>query len=294
MDWMNIAFIIIIIVFIIGGFKRAIELKDKPDEDDENVYAAQPPQPAAAEEETLQPPDGYLIYHGSQLNIPRNDVHEILMKHCPYYEPLLPHLKTKFIIRIMRFMETKIFLLPKETRYREMPVLTSAAAIQLTFGLDHFLLPWYQFIVIHEEEYFAKDSFRILEGNVEGNSITVAWNYLLNGFKNAADGCNVGLHEMAHALWFQHVIAGQGRADKFRLHFDEVMNEGKEIYQSKEKAQPLFSDYAYTNLQELWAESMELFFEKPQEFQAFYPDLFECLKELIQQNPLQPENPVLE
>ena len=116
MDWMNIAFIIIIIVFIIGGFKRAIELKDKPDEDDENAYAAQPPQPAAAEEETLQPPDGYLIYHGSQLNIPRNDVHEILMKHCPYYEPLLPHLKTKFIIRIMRFMETKIFLLPDEVK----------------------------------------------------------------------------------------------------------------------------------------------------------------------------------
>ena len=99
---------------------------------------------------------------------------------------------------------------------------------------------------------------------------------------------------MAHALWFQHMVAGQGRADRFRQYFGDVMDEGKEIYQERDKGGILFSDYAYKNLQEFWAESVELFFEKAQQVQAAYPDLYECLKELVKQDPLQTENPVLE
>ena len=290
MDLMNIAFIIVIIIFLIGGFKRAYELRNHPDEDDENLYTAPPP----AMEQSIHPPEGYLIYEGSRLNISRTDVHDILIKHCPYYLPLLPHLKTKFLIRLMRFLEVKMFVLPKETRFREMPVLASAAAVQLTFGLDHFLLPSFQSIFIHEEEYFAHDSFRVKERNAEDNVINIAWNYLLNGLKDETDSENAGLHEMAHALWYQNTVAGPESAHKFCNHFDKVMEEGKEIYQLKNKGESLFSDYAYKNLQELWAESVELFFEKPEAFKISHPHLFDCLTELINQNPLQKENPALD
>ena len=147
---MNITFIIIIIIFLVGGFKRAYELRNHPDEDDENSYT----EPPRTTEQSIQPPEGYLIYEGSQLNIPRTNVHDILIMHCPYYLPLLPHLKTKFLIRLMHFMEVKMFVLPKETRFKEMPVLASAAAVQLTFGLHHFLLPSFQFIFSDNNKAF--------------------------------------------------------------------------------------------------------------------------------------------
>ena len=290
MDPLNLAFIVVIIIFLIGSIKRAIELKDAPDEDDEKNIA---PIQMLSPEEKLEAPEGYLIYQGSQLNLSRSEVHEVLLRYYSYYTTLLPHLQTKFLIRIMRFMDLKIFILPKEKHFREMPVLSSAAAIQLTFGLDHFLLPWFQFIWIKEEAYFAQNSFRVLAGHVEGNTINIAWNHLMNGFSNNTDGKNTCIHEMAHALWYQNVIAGQGNADKFRQHFDEVMNEGQVIYQEKKGEAKLFSDYAYRNLQELWAESIELIFEKPEALKTVHPNLFLCLSELINQNPAQKENPVL-
>jgi MtfA peptidase len=42
-----------------------------------------------------------------------------------------------------------------------MPILISAAAIQISFGLNDCELPYYKYIRIHKEEYFAANSLRI-------------------------------------------------------------------------------------------------------------------------------------
>jgi Mlc titration factor MtfA (ptsG expression regulator) len=235
----------------------------------------------------------YLVYDGKNLPLSPNDIDQILLKRFPYYQSLDASLKQKFLRRVISFIKEKVFIIRHYEGYKEMPVLLSAAAIQITFGLQHYKLPFFKYIQIHPEEYFAQNSLRVLAGHVYGNTITVAWNHFLQGFSEH-DGKNVGLHEMAHALYYQHIIADIVKHKPFVANFELVMAEGQETFDCNKDNRELFSDYAFKNLQEFWAESLELFFEKPFELQRCYPDLFTGLRSLLKQDPLQLSNPVLQ
>ena len=106
-----------------------------------------------------------------------------------------------------------------------MPILISASAVQITFGLKDFLLPYFSNIIIHPEEYFAYDPFRILVGNVQGHSISLSWKHFLLDYQNPTDGKNVGLHEMAHALQVQYLFRNPKRSNTFKEdyeHYDRI------------------------------------------------------------------------
>ena len=239
------------------------------------------------------PDKNYLVYEGSTLGLSRQDSIIILQKHYPYYNNLNPTLKSKFVNRLLAFMKEKRFIIYSNEGFKEMPVLLSAAAIQLTFGLEKYMLPNFKYLQIHPHEYFAKNSFRVLAGNVEGESITIAWNQFLKGFQNPTDGVNVGLHEMAHAVYYQHVIVDKEREKDFCNCFNEVMEEGAEVYELKTTHQVLFSNYAFKDLQEFWAETVELFFERPFDLKNNYAELYEATSDLLNQNPCNASNPVL-
>jgi len=235
------------------------------------------------------------VYQGNQLDISDADIKTALEKRFPYYVSLTHDLKQVFEKRVRRFMTLKTFIIPESKTYKDVPILMSATAVQLTFGLKEFELPWYQYIRIHPEEYFANDpnALRVLAGHVENNIITIAWNQFLKGIEDDRDGVNVGLHEMAHALYYQHVIVNKSRKNGFIKELSDVMEESEDIYTLKHKHQVLYSDNAYKNLQEFWAESIEIFFERPHAMQICYPELFESLKELLNQDPLNKTNPLL-
>jgi len=48
----------------------------------------------------------------------------------------------------------------------------------------------------------------------------------------------------------------------------------------------LYSDYALRNFQEFWAESIEIFFERPAVMKAQYPDLYSSVCTLLNQYPV--------
>jgi len=250
---------------------------------------------SGSSEESFAPADGYYFYNGHRLNLSDTDIITILQKYFPYYNFLEPCLQAKFKERVRQFISVKTFIIPQDETYKEVPVLLSATAVQLTFGLDDFALSWFKYVQVHAEEYLADDphAFRILAGHVEGKTITIAWNQFLNGVKDVADGINVGLHELAHALYYQHVVADNGREKIFIKELGEVMEEGEEVYELKKTTQVLFTDYAYKNLQEFWAESIEIFFEKPETMLTYYPALYSSIKELLNQDPINKSNPLL-
>ncbi|MFL9483681.1 zinc-dependent peptidase [Chitinophagaceae bacterium LWZ2-11] len=235
----------------------------------------------------------YLVYSGKSIQLGNEEIHAILLKYFPYYIPLKDALKERFVERVQIFMRSKQFVIHANEGFKEMPVLVSAAAVQLTLGLQKYKLPYYESIHIHPEEYFADHSLRILAGHVQGQAITISWKHFLKGFAEYTDGSNVGLHEMAHALYFQHVEADLIKGPGFIKHFNEIMEQGEDVYELKNKTHVLFSDYAFTNLQEFWAESVEIFFERPSAMRHAYPVLFEHLTELLGQNPLNVYDPIL-
>jgi MtfA peptidase len=247
-----------------------------------------------ADEKFREQTKGYLVYHGHDIKVAPEQYDKILSRHCHYYRRLAPELKERFIQRVKKFLESKIFLIKTKQPFVDMPVLLSASAVQLSFGLDKYLLPHYEYIRILPKEYMPSDRRDVLLGHVAGNTITIAWSHFLEGQEDHSDGVNLGLHEMAHALYFQLTEATFGRCDEFTANFETVMSEGKEVHQLKgQHASDLFNENAYRNLQEFWAESVELFFERPADLRREYPDVYASLKNILKQDPVQELYPIV-
>jgi Mlc titration factor MtfA (ptsG expression regulator) len=236
-----------------------------------------------------------IVFTGMHPSLKDEDITRILSRRFPYYHSLDQENKERFVKRLKAFISEKTFIIKADEGYKEMPVLVSAAAVQLSFGLKDYLLPFYNFIRIYPEEYCSPHSFlTVLAGNVKANVITVAWNHFLKGFEDPADGSNVGLHEMSHALYFQKIKVEGDYAWRFFKQYDVLEEKCKEAHQMELKgSKDLYSDYAVTDIQEFWAESIELFFEKPRALISHYPDVYAELTELLNQDPLNHSSPVL-
>jgi MtfA peptidase len=227
-------------------------------------------------------------YYGDELNFPGEQLSSILIKRFPYYKALSQPEQEIFLDRLQKFMADKTFKIHGEKAYKEMPVLISAAAIQLTFGLKKFLLPHFRFIHIHPHEFLRVNPILcFLEGNVSGHSINLSWKHFLDGYANSKDGQNVGLHELAHALYYQTFEVEKHVDRNFRDCYDDFNVFGDKAYHTeKTVAGGLYSEYAEKNFQEFWAESVEIFFEKPVEMRLSYPQLYQAMKSMLNQDPV--------
>lgn len=227
-------------------------------------------------------------YYGDELKINNEKIINILIKRFPYFNSLNAVGKDKFLNRLTAFMKTKAFKTHDTRGFTEMPVLISATAIQFSFGLEEFLLPRFEFIHFYPEEFInTKAPGKFLEGNVSGRSINISWKHFLQGFFYPDDGQNVGLHEIAHAYYYQNFISKENTDKEFVSGFPRYNNTANKVFeQEKSPGNDLFSEYALKNVQEFWAESAELFFERPADMNKAYPELYSSLRDLLNQDPL--------
>ena len=228
-----------------------------------------------------------LVYLGADLQVTDDVIHKVLTKHLRFYAGLMDFDQAKFRLRLKKFVENKTFIIHDKLGFREMPILISASAIQLTLGLKKFGLSHFSVIQVYPKEFVGLEPFRILMGNVTGNTINIAWTHFLAGYKSGADSQNVGLHEMAHALYYQN-FESEVQVDKeFRNAFPAFQQIGKSIFeQSKMMMSTLYTNQAVENYQEFWAESIEVFFENPARMMKVFPDLYTALSKVLNQDPL--------
>jgi Mlc titration factor MtfA (ptsG expression regulator) len=194
--------------------------------------------------------------------------------------------KERFTDRLHKFIESKTFYIHDESGFREMPILTSASAIQVSFGLDKYLLPAYPHIHIYPEEFLrTHPHICFLEGSVSGYSIYLSWKHFLKGSNVAADGQHVGLHEMAHAYYCQNFQQRLNVDTNFKDKFESFNTHGKTIFESEQKpGNDFYTDYALRDLHEFWAESIENYFERPVEMKVYFPDLYAAMCNLLNQD----------
>ncbi len=229
----------------------------------------------------------YRVYYGDELNFSNETIVQVLHTHFPYFISLNPPQKNRFLQRINEFIKAKTFKIHDNRGFKEMPILISATAIQLSFGLENYLLPQFEFIHIYPEEFIKSGAaVRFLEGNVSDQSINISWKHFLEGFQYPNDGQNVGLHEMAHAYYYQNFITKQQIDDGFVSTFPRFNDTANKVFElEKVPGNDLYSDYALRNFQEFWAESIEIFFEKPADMNKAYPALYSELCSLLNQDP---------
>jgi Mlc titration factor MtfA (ptsG expression regulator) len=213
--------------------------------------------------------------------------HSVVSRYFKYYNRLNLDEQRKFLFRTYQFQQSKHFHYIEVEANAEMPILVSAAAIQLTFGLDKFKLNYFDDIFILRDDYHYGFYSRPFMGHVDQTGIYLSWDNFIKGICGQALNCNVGLHEMGHALAYVNFVTQTEEDKHFKREFTDFSKVARPIFTDMQEGRKnLLGEYAATNYHEFWAVSVEVFFENPVQFKNELPDLYEAMTHVLNQDPL--------
>jgi len=177
----------------------------------------------------------------------------------------------------------------------EIRVTIAAEACMLLLNRKTGVYPSLRYIIVYPSAFVVDRPMGTADGIVsEGRrgvlgeswsngKVILAWDNVLHGSSNFADGQNVVLHEFAHQLDSESgstngapVLVGQNClrtwAATLSGEFDELQ---RDAWKGKRS---LIDHYGATNPAEFFAVSTETFFEKPAQMARHHAELFEVLK----------------
>ena len=210
----------------------------------------------------------------------------VLLRRFTYYRRLSQQSRQRFLFRLSHFIRCKTFSGRKELQVTdEMKTLISASAIQLTFGLDNYLMDRFSEIIIYPD-IFPAPGGKYYRGETSLRGVMAfSWKHFVEGYDIEDDKYNLGLHEMAHALEFSGLMDGPDEyftqnlykwSSIARAEYENVHNERASILRS----------YAGTNVHEFFAVCVEHFFEASAEFKERLPEIYHWLCLTLRQDPL--------
>lgn len=212
--------------------------------------------------------------------------HSIVSRYIRYYNRLGLEDQHKFLFRTYLFHKAKKFHYIEVSESAEMPILISAASVQLTFGLDKFQLNYFRDIYVIKDDYHYGFYSRPFMGHVDLSGIYLSWDNFLKGVKGESPNCNVGLHEMGHALAWVNFITQTEEDKHFKKEFKNFSKVARPIFESMQQgAKNMLGEYAGVNYHEFWAVSVEVFFENPIRMRHELPELFKAMSLLLRQDP---------
>jgi len=224
-----------------------------------------------------------------------DEYEECLQHYSSYYRGLSPKLQNKFKLRLYiskKFIDFKPVQFDEVTE--EMKILITSALIQMTFGLDKYILRTFKTIYVVPNTYSFKQ-YKALLGHVDYNVniIAMSWPSVQHGFIIPHDAFNVAIHELAHAIQAEN---------RQRLYFSKFFkdldllkfnHEGiKKLYEIRAKRHHYLREYAANNMIEFFAVSVETFFEQSETFKMKLPKLYGLMVELFKQDPSKETNPL--
>lgn len=218
----------------------------------------------------------------------QEDKIELILKNkFPYFLKLNREQQEKFITRLSHFISIKKFTPRAGLELNdEIKILCAAPAIQLTLGLDHYQLLYFEEILVYPDFYKNPHTGQLHKGetNLSG-FMCLSFKHLLEGFFREHDNHNLGLHEFAHALRFAS-IKGHDGDEFFDNYFPKLIAVGeKEFLSLKNKKSSIFRVYGGANINEFFSVIVEHFFESPLQFKTMHPELYKHLCILLNQVP---------
>lgn len=203
-----------------------------------------------------------------------------------YFNDLSPEQKKIFVKRVYQFKHSKKFHFIGLENNDDMAILVSSSAVQVTFGLKNYLLSHFNDIYILADAYHM-DNEELYIGHVAPDGIYLSWKHFLYGYSHKNDNINVAVHEMSHALLYNNFFAQYGVDPHFRMNYEKFSSTtGPILADAITNRRSYLRNYAFTNLHEFWAVSVEAFFENPQGLKDNMTDLYEALCRVLNQDPL--------
>lgn len=217
--------------------------------------------------------------------------HSVVSKYIRYYNRLGLEDQRKFLFRTFLFRKARRFHYIEVKENSEMPILISAVAVQLTFGLDKFMLNYFNEIYVLKDDYHYGFYSRPFMGHVDQSGIYLSWDNFVKGISGQTPYCNVGLHEMGHALAYVTFITETEEDKHFKKEFKNFSKVARPIFADMQGGnRNLLGEYAAVNYHEFWAVSVETFFENPVCLRQDLPELYQAMVNLLRQDPLQIRN----
>jgi Glucose-regulated metallo-peptidase M90 len=211
---------------------------------------------------------------------------EILELYFPGFLSYTALEKDIFVKRVVAFVDYRIFEFSFSCPdVDKAQFLISAVAVQLTFGLDNYLLKYFNRICVHQNDYYYGIYPIPFQGHTSNGEIHFSWSSFLEGISDATDKQNVGLHEMAHAITYECFNVGNKGDTHFKNEFANFSKVARPLF-NKIQLQPnsYLGNYAATNYNEFWAVSVEAFFEQPQQLYNAFPTLYIAIAKLLKQD----------
>ncbi len=203
-----------------------------------------------------------------------------------YYNELSTELKHEFVRRVHQFRKLKRFHYIGVENNEDTAILVSASAVQVTFGLKNYQLAYFKDIYILADAYHMDNDEELYVGHVAPDGIYLSWKHFLYGYTYHNDNVNVAVHEMAHALLYNNFFAQYGGDSHFRLNYEAFSHSSGPILADVITTRRSYlRNYAFTNMHEFWAVSVEAFFENPRGLRLNMPDMYESLCRVLNQDP---------
>ncbi len=234
---------------------------------------------------------------------------EILEHNVPLYRRLSADQRQRLEAKIKRFLLNLSFEGCAGLEIDdEIRVTIAGQACLLALGSDQPLFPRLRSILVYPSTY-SSNGTRVTEGGFveEGTAsrlgeswhqgyVVLAWDAVLHGASDLADGHNVVLHEFAHQLdqedgvadgipLFDHALRYGQWARILERDFEKLVRRSSRGSGSPQSGESVLDAYGATNKAEFFAVATETFFEKPHALSQRYPELFELLQEFYGLEP---------
>jgi Mlc titration factor MtfA (ptsG expression regulator) len=205
-----------------------------------------------------------------------------------YFNDLPHESKVKFVKRVYQFKSNKKFHFVGIENKDDIAILVSASAVQVTFGLKNYMMSYFKDIYILADAYQMDNEEELYIGHVAPNGIYLSFKHFLYGYSQKNDNVNVAVHEMAHALLYNNFFAQYGGTDShFRLNYEKFSSStGPILANVIANRRSYLRSYAFSNLHEFWAVSVEAFFENPAGLKENMPELYDALSRVLNQDPV--------
>lgn len=209
---------------------------------------------------------------------------EILFKEFSFYGSLSPKNKRYFEHRVRVFLSNYEFVGKEIDITEEMKMLIAGTYVMLTFGMRNYLVGLFTKIMVYPTAYYStlNNAYHKGEFNPRMKVIVFSWEDFLLGHATSNDNINLGLHEFSHALHFHCLKKNDPSAIIFHDEFNKVIQYYNDTYLNTElRVKGYFRLYAYENQFEFLSVLLEHFFETPDLFRKYHPELFTTISAMI-------------
>lgn len=224
-----------------------------------------------------------------ELNTPPNgaeyfaNIVNTLKSDFPWYHTLTIQERIEFANRTFVIRKSKAFYGMEDFVLTDKhEIIISATLARLTFGLKRrFELPSFELIQIYPSSFHSRLLEREVKGLTLGNGrIFISWQHFEEGHADHDDKIHVGLHEFAHAMMIEYEHFEAVPQWKNWLVMGCAM-----MIEIDTQDEHFFRKYGATNIHEMWAVTVETFFEQPIEFRRLYPEFYDATAAMLNQDP---------